>query len=196
MCWISMWIWNSVNYSNCIHFMDNLQILQIAYVGAIVYIVQTLCQNILLTLLTGRQFKTNKNQIGSQTNDYFICDLRKNKQSLVLFNILPYVEQCVVLCHIYLTLPISISEKNNFKKIICVRREFSLIISKNVVKQWSMGRYYTRKCFFFFLWWYEITILLLKEIDLCLNCLSISLDYYYASSEFLFFSSQKLSKLL
>ena len=144
-------------------------------------------KNILLTLLTGRQFKTNKNQIGSQTNDYFICDLRKNKQSLVLFNILPYVEQCVVLCHIYLTLPISISEKNNFKKTICVRREFSLIISKNVVKQWSMGRYYTRKCFFFFLWWYEITILLLKEIDLCLNCLSISLDYYYASSEFLFF---------
>ena len=60
---------------------------------------------------------------------------KKNKQSLVLFNILPYVEQCVVLCHIYLTLPISISEKNNFKKTICVRREFSLIILKNVVKQ-------------------------------------------------------------
>ena len=144
-------------------------------------------KNILLTLLTGRQFKTNKNQIGIQTNDYFICDFKKNKQSLAQFNILPYVEQCVVLCHIYLTLPISISEKNNFKKTICVRREFSLIISKNVVKQWSMGRYYTRKCFFFFLWWYEITILLLKEIDLCLNCLSLSLSLHYSMQSWYLF---------
>ena len=82
--------------------MDNLQILQIAYVGAIVYIVQTLCQNILLTLLTGRQFKTNKNQIGIQTNDYFICDFKKKQAKSCSIQ---YFALCGAVCSVVSYIP-------------------------------------------------------------------------------------------